>query len=79
LQPEKGSILDIGAGTGDFLSVAKEWLAHNRVKPSEKAKAIAKKKVFHLLKKQRIRESFFDVISMWHVWNVPNLENKSKN
>jgi ubiquinone/menaquinone biosynthesis C-methylase UbiE len=29
-QPDKGSILDIGAGTGDFLAVAKEWLENSR-------------------------------------------------
>jgi hypothetical protein len=29
-QIDKGSILDIGAGTGDFLSVAKRWLEYYR-------------------------------------------------
>jgi SAM-dependent methyltransferase len=49
LQPNKGRILDIGAGTGDFLSVAKQngWQTVG-VEPSEKAKAIA-----------IIRKSFF--------------------
>ena len=44
-QPNKGRILDIGAGTGDFLSVAKNdgWQTVG-VEPSEKAKAIAKSK-----------------------------------
>ena len=45
LQSNKGRILDIGSGTGDFLSVAKENGWHTiGVEPSEKAKAIAKKK-----------------------------------
>jgi cyclopropane fatty-acyl-phospholipid synthase-like methyltransferase len=52
LQPEKGSILDIGAGTGDFLSVAKNNGWHTiGVEPSEKQKRLQKRKVFHLLKK----------------------------
>jgi precorrin-6B methylase 2 len=50
LQPEKGSYLDIGAGTGDFLSVAKKWLAYHRSRAKRKAKN-CKNKVFHLLKK----------------------------
>ena len=44
-QPNKGSILDIGAGTGEFLSVARQdgWKTIG-VEPSDKAKAIAKNK-----------------------------------
>jgi predicted RNA methylase len=45
-QPNKGSILDIGAGTGDF-GVAKEngWETVG-VEPSDKARAIALKSSF---------------------------------
>ncbi|RTY88304.1 class I SAM-dependent methyltransferase [Flavobacterium sp. RSP15] len=81
LQSNKGSILDIGAGTGDFLSVAKEngWHAIG-VEPSEKAKAIAKKKgVSFVGETSELDNHSLDVISMWHVLeHVPNLENQIK-
>jgi hypothetical protein len=50
--------------TGDFLSVKNGWHTIG-VEPRKKQKRL-QRKVFHLLN-QRIRESFFDVISMWHV------------
>ena len=81
LQPNKGSILDIGAGTGDFLFVAKENGWHTiGVEPSEKAKAIAKKKgVSFVSETSELENHSFDVISMWHVLeHVPNLENQIK-
>ena len=81
LQPGKGRILDIGAGTGDFLSVAKEngWQTIG-VEPSEKAKGIAKNKGVSFVEQTSILENHsFDVISMWHVLeHVPNLENQIK-
>ncbi|RTY70389.1 class I SAM-dependent methyltransferase [Flavobacterium sp. LB2P53] len=81
LQSNKGSILDIGAGTGDFLYVAKEngWHAIG-VEPSEKAKAIAKKKgVSFVGETSELDNHSLDVISMWHVLeHVPNLENQIK-
>ena len=81
LQLDKGSILDIGAGTGDFLSVAKNNGWHTiGVEPSEKAKAIAKKKgVSFVEDTSELGDHSFDVISMWHVLeHVPNLENQIK-
>lgn len=81
LQPSKGSILDIGAGTGDFLSVIKENGWHTiGVEPSEKAKAIAKKKgVSFVGETSELDNNSFDVISMWHVLeHVPNLDNQIK-
>ena len=81
LQPAKGSILDIGAGTGDFLSVVKENGWHTiGVEPSEKAKAIAKKKgVSFVGETSELENNSFDVISMWHVLeHVPNLDNQIK-
>ena len=81
LQPAKGSILDIGAGTGDFLSVVKEngWNTIG-VEPSEKAKAIAKRKgVSFVEQTSELENNSFDVITMWHVLeHVPNLENQIK-
>lgn len=81
LQPDKGRILDIGAGTGDFLSVAKQngWQTIG-VEPSDKAKAIALKKGVSFVEQTSELENYsFDVISMWHVLeHVPNLDNQMK-
>jgi 2-polyprenyl-3-methyl-5-hydroxy-6-metoxy-1,4-benzoquinol methylase len=79
LKSNKGRILDIGAGTGDFLLVAKEngWQIVG-VEPSQKAKAIAKKKgVSFVEATSDLADHSFDVISMWHVLeHVPNLVNQ---
>jgi 2-polyprenyl-3-methyl-5-hydroxy-6-metoxy-1,4-benzoquinol methylase len=81
LQPAKGRILDIGAGTGDFLSVAKQngWQTIG-VEPSDKAKVIAlKKEVSFVEDTAELQNQSFDVISMWHVLeHVPNLDNQIK-
>jgi 2-polyprenyl-3-methyl-5-hydroxy-6-metoxy-1,4-benzoquinol methylase len=81
LQPNKGRILDIGAGTGDFLSVAKNdgWQTIG-VEPSGKAKAIAKNKGVSFVEETRELENHsFDVISMWHVLeHVPDLDKQIK-
>lgn len=80
-QPNKGSILDIGAGTGEFLSVARQdgWKTIG-VEPSDKAKAIAKNKGVSFVEQTSELESHsFDVISMWHVLeHVPNLNQQIK-
>ena len=81
LQPNKGIILDIGAGTGEFLSVAKNdgWQTIG-VEPSDKAKAIAKSKgVSFVEKTSELENHSFDVISMWHVLeHVPDLDKQIK-
>lgn len=81
LQPSKGRILDIGAGTGDFLLVAKEndWQTIG-VEPSEKAKTIAiNKGVSFVENTAELENHSFDVITMWHVLeHVPNLDNQIK-
>ncbi|QKJ62000.1 bifunctional 2-polyprenyl-6-hydroxyphenol methylase/3-demethylubiquinol 3-O-methyltransferase UbiG [Flavobacterium sp. M31R6] len=80
-QPSKGLILDIGAGTGDFLSVAQKdgWKTVG-VEPSDKAKAIAKNKgVSFVVNTSELESHSFDVISMWHVLeHVPNLDEQIK-
>jgi 2-polyprenyl-3-methyl-5-hydroxy-6-metoxy-1,4-benzoquinol methylase len=80
-QPSKGLILDIGAGTGDFLTVAQNdgWKTVG-VEPSDKAKAIAKNKGVSFVENTSELESHtFDVISMWHVLeHVPNLDEQIK-
>jgi len=81
LQPNKGRILDIGAGTGEFLSVAKNdgWKTIG-VEPSDKAKAIAiNKGVSFVEETSELENQSFDVISMWHVLeHVPDLDKQIK-
>lgn len=81
LQPQKGRILDIGAGTGEFLSVAKNdgWETIG-VEPSDRAKAIAKNKgVSFVEETSELENHSFDVISMWHVLeHVPDLDKQIK-
>jgi SAM-dependent methyltransferase len=76
-QPAKGSLLDIGAGTGDFLVVAKNagWDITG-VEPSLKAKAIATKKgVVFEDELSAIASHSKDVITMWHVLeHVPDVK-----
>jgi 2-polyprenyl-3-methyl-5-hydroxy-6-metoxy-1,4-benzoquinol methylase len=81
LQPNKGRILDIGAGTGDFLSVAKNdgWMTTG-VEPSDRAKAIAiNKGVSFVEQTSELENHSFDLISMWHVLeHVPDLDKQIK-
>lgn len=74
---EVGSLLDVGAGTGDFLKVAKEkgWKV-NGTEPNKNAAKLAFEKGFNL--KPSLNEfsgKEFDVVTLWHVLeHVPNLE-----
>jgi 2-polyprenyl-3-methyl-5-hydroxy-6-metoxy-1,4-benzoquinol methylase len=75
-QQNKGQLLDIGCGTGDFLVEAKNqgWIILG-FEPNSDAKALANQKgvlctddIFSL------PENTFDVVTMWHVLeHVPNL------
>jgi 2-polyprenyl-3-methyl-5-hydroxy-6-metoxy-1,4-benzoquinol methylase len=81
LQSNKGQILDIGAGTGDFLLVAKNdgWQTIG-VEPSERAKSIAINKGISFVEEtSELENHSFDVISMWHVLeHVPDLDKQIK-
>lgn len=81
LQKSKGNLLDIGAGTGDFLVVAKEngWQITG-IEPSSKAKEIAiKKGIYFVEDSSTVETNSIDVITMWHVLeHVPNIENQIK-
>ncbi len=72
-----GSLLDIGAGTGDFLKQAKEenWKVSG-VEPNEGAKKLAQEKEIDLQESlDNFSEKTFDVITMWHVLeHLPDLE-----
>ncbi|CAM3556278.1 class I SAM-dependent methyltransferase [Flavobacterium gelidilacus] len=79
--PQKGNLLDIGAGTGDFLSHAKK-AGFNciGIEPNEKAKNISiSKGVSFTNTLEELENNSFDVITMWHVLeHVPDLENQIK-
>ncbi len=73
----KGKLLDIGAGTGDFLKAARQngWQTVG-TEPSEKAKAIAiGKGVSFVESTNQLEDHSLDIITMWHVLeHVPNPE-----
>lgn len=75
--PNKGNLLEIGAGTGDFLKAAQDngWQTTG-IEPNEKAKTIALKKgVSFVNATTELQENSFDVITMWHVLeHVPDFE-----
>lgn len=77
----KGSILDIGAGTGEFLLTCKNDGWHvTGIEPSERAKQIAHQKGIGMEESlANLADYSFDVITMWHVLeHVPNLEQQLK-
>lgn len=79
--PLKGNLLDIGAGTGDFLNQAKNsgWNCIG-IEPNEKAKNIAVSKGVNFINiLEELDNNSFDVITMWHVLeHVPDLEYQIK-
>ena len=78
---ETGTLLDIGAGTGDFLLYCKNngWNVTG-IEPSQKASLIANKKGLDFENSlSNLIDNSFDVITMWHVLeHVPDLENQIK-
>ena len=78
-QPLKGRILDIGAGTGDFLLEAKNqnWDILG-IEPNDKAKGIAVGKGIKFGDTiEKLENNSFDVITMWHVLeHVPDVEHQ---
>lgn len=80
--PKKGRLLDVGAGTADFLIKAKSKGWHiSGVEPNTKARALAKLKGINLMPNiKQLQEQKFDVITLWHVLeHIPNLEETVKN
>lgn len=78
-QPLKGRILDIGAGTGDFLLECKNqnWDILG-IEPNDKAKGIAIGKGIKFGDTiEKLESNSFDVITMWHVLeHVPDVEHQ---
>lgn len=75
--PKKGKLLDIGAGTGDFLVMAQKngWEIKG-IEPSPKAKGTAETKgVSFVNGLSELEGHSIDVITMWHVLeHVPDVE-----
>lgn len=72
-----GSLLDIGAGTGDFLKFASEkgWEVSG-MEPNIKAAALSLKKGIGLKASlEEFKQEKFDVVTLWHVLeHIPDLE-----
>ncbi len=74
---EGNIILDIGAGTGDFLTAAKKKNFHVAgIEPNQHARKLAFQKGIELQQELAyFEDNSFDVITMWHVLeHVPDLE-----
>jgi len=72
-----GTLLDIGAGTGDFLNSAKKYgWEINGVEPNEGARKLAHQKGVDLKSSiDVVKGKKYDVITLWHVLeHLPNLE-----
>lgn len=81
IHPAKGNLLDIGAGTGDFLVQAKKagWVVTG-TEPNKKAKQIAIDKGVNFSSDiNSIPDNSFDIVTMWHVLeHVPDIDNHIK-
>lgn len=75
-QTEAKTVLDVGAGTGDFLQFcnANQWSVSG-IEPSDNARAIANKKSIVLKENLNdLADKKFDAITLWHVLeHVENL------
>ncbi len=76
------TILDIGAGTGDFLKYAKkkDWVISG-VEPNLEARVRAKEKGVDLIEDMKLLpETKYNVITLWHVLeHLPNLDDQIAN
>ena len=75
---ENKTLIDIGAGTGDFLKTAKQnsWKVRG-VEPNSAARKLAEQKEVRLVEDISLisSEEKFDVISLWHVLeHIPDLD-----
>lgn len=77
----EGAIIDIGAGTGEFLEAFEEknW-SKFAIEPSPKFQSVFKDKNINLLENLgAASKNTFDVITLWHsLEHIPNLEETVK-
>ncbi|MEM7186027.1 MAG: class I SAM-dependent methyltransferase [Bacteroidota bacterium] len=77
LNGDAARLLDIGAGTGDFLKQAKQagWKVTG-VEPSQGARSLAKEKGLELFEMlESLPNEKYEVITLWHVLeHLPDLE-----
>ncbi|MUH35148.1 class I SAM-dependent methyltransferase [Zobellia amurskyensis] len=76
------TLLDIGAGTGDFLLEAEKWKwSVQGVEPNRDARMRSREKKMELLPKiDVLPQTKFQVITLWHVLeHLPNLDEQIKN
>lgn len=77
LKDERGDVLDIGAGTGEFLKLAGDngWNIQG-IEPSEKARKLANEKGIELKDTmQSFEGAQYDVVTLWHVLeHLPELQ-----
>lgn len=77
---KKVSLLDIGAGTGDFVNsckITKKWTAIG-IEPNPKARKLAQNKGIEIVENyEQLPQKTFNVITLWHVLeHLPDLENQ---
>ena len=74
---KKGNVLDIGAGTGDFLRIARRrgWGIEG-VEPNPMARGLAREKQLPLRAEMKdVDGASFDVITLWHTLeHIPDLD-----
>jgi len=75
LQLQKGNLLDVGCGTGDFLHTCRDdgWNVQG-VEPSESARKLASQKGITTAESIDLVKGSFQLITLWHVLeHVPDL------
>ena len=79
LNTEHKNLLDIGAGTGDFVKkmISTSWNAQG-IEPNIEARKLAQNKNIQLHKDFKpVEDNRYDVITLWHVLeHLPNLEDQ---
>lgn len=77
--PATKNLLDVGAGTGDFLKQAQlnDWFIEG-IEPNLKARNLAlKKKIVLVPSYTDLKHQQYDVITLWHVLeHLPNLDHQ---
>ena len=82
IQPSKGTILDIGCGTGTFIMACKKdgWKI-NATEPDTEARNIASNRVgatiYDNINNDDISSKTFDIITLWHVLEHVHLLNET--